>query len=213
MAQRRGPKYEPVYADAENVEIYEVFAKLGCGGYSTVWLCFDTQNQKWRAVKVMAAVVSTEDCADLKIMEALKGLNLEGTHIMLPMGYFWIDGLNGRHLCLVLPVLGPSVREVLQESLTVRKDIMWQVAQGLQFLHDHNICHGDLRTDNIMLRMPCLDHITKDEMETLLEEPEKDDVHTLDERGEDPVAPKYLVSAQRIKMKPELNAAIIDFGV
>jgi serine/threonine-protein kinase SRPK3 len=61
--------------------------------------------------------------------------------------YFHIDGPNGRHLCLVLPVLGPSASRLshymdsrMEPWLACRAG--YQTARELADLHAHNMCHG-----------------------------------------------------------------------
>ena len=61
--------------------------------------------------------------------------------------FFHIDGPNGRHLCLVLPVLGPSAYQVSHYvDSRMRPGIARQVAlrtsQYLADLHSEGLCHG-----------------------------------------------------------------------
>lgn len=51
---------------------FQVYYKLGFGGIATVWLCYDLETQKWRAVKVNAASHSSEDCPDVLATNKLK---------------------------------------------------------------------------------------------------------------------------------------------
>jgi hypothetical protein len=57
----------------------------------------------------------TPDCPDLRAMELFKHVDpaeLRASHIQLPLEHFYIDGPNGRHLCLVLPFLGPRLESI-----------------------------------------------------------------------------------------------------
>jgi len=46
---------------------YQVIHKLGYGGFSTVWLCRDTQESHYVAVKVHTADVALRDMPDVRL--------------------------------------------------------------------------------------------------------------------------------------------------
>jgi serine/threonine protein kinase len=55
-----------------------------------------------------------------------------------------------------MPVLGPPVSWVSEYyglHPNVPKDICFQLAQSLQLLHGHGICHGDFRPANILFQL------------------------------------------------------------
>jgi hypothetical protein len=142
---------------------YRVFNKLGFGGCGTVWLCRDTLEGKWRALKIERAYDQKKPVRDgyreLMIKQYLD-LTFDGDlpshHIGMPSEYFWISGPNGHHLCGVMPVLGPTVSLVSEYyglHLNVLKDIGFQLAQSLQSLHGHGICHGDFRPANTLFQL------------------------------------------------------------
>jgi hypothetical protein len=60
---------------------------------------------------------------------------------------FTFDGPNGHHLCLVLPVLGPSTSE-LSYCLTCRlrpwlaRRLAYQATRAVADLHSYGLCHG-----------------------------------------------------------------------
>ncbi|CAJ2508123.1 Uu.00g093090.m01.CDS01 [Anthostomella pinea] len=193
---------------------YEVFEKLGCGGYATVWLCADKTEKetKWCAVKVMASAQSSEEFPELRITRLLDGVDLSGSHIQLPSDHFWIEGPNGRHLCFVLPVLCPSIAEAIDESVGFQKEVLCQAAEGLQFLHRRGICHGDFRPANILPQLPDLGVVTKEFMREIIGESKTEAVRPL-KQSDAHRAPKQLVQADQIKVRPSDQIAIIDFGV
>ena len=67
-------------------------------------------------------------------------------YILAPLDQFRVHGVNGEHDVLVLPVLGPHLRDVLVESPgMIRrsiKSLMRQIALGVSFLHDCGVVHG-----------------------------------------------------------------------
>jgi serine/threonine-protein kinase SRPK3 len=124
---------------------YHVLHKLGLGGFSTVWLCSDTQSKGYVAVKVHTADVSSEKLPDLRLIDfdqSAPGVE----YINIPRDHFSQEGPNGIHHCLVFVLLGPCVSPNLWITLdnpgrTLRK-MCQQTAQGLNFLHQNGLCHG-----------------------------------------------------------------------
>ncbi len=87
---------------------YRVVHKLGHGGFGTVWLCRDIQDSKYVAIKVIMAGVDAADMIDLdldKLDRTAQGAEFIGS----TRHYFSLQGPNGAHECLVLPLLGPRV--------------------------------------------------------------------------------------------------------
>jgi hypothetical protein len=138
---------------------FRVAHKLGYGYFGTVWLCYDNQESLWRAVKVLTAESSYPNCPELVAMERLSNTapeHLINNHLGVPMEYFWIDGPNGRHLCLVIPLLGPKIRgesndtsdvpnqlsELEENNPQIYADISFQVSRALNFMHNKGLCHG-----------------------------------------------------------------------
>ncbi|KAI5922027.1 kinase-like protein [Camillea tinctor] len=201
---------------------FEVVHKLGHGGIATVWLCYDTKSKTWRAVKINAAEKSSEDCSDMKAMKAMKKLKLKSihrqdSHVVMPLKTFWTTSPNGRHLCSVLPLLGPRLSdwrsELGKDGDRVNK-IGYQIAEGLSFIHSKGICHGDFRPQNILMKLKSVDKMKKEEMEELIGEPITDEVWTQEgKRSEN--APKQVVKAfpwQRFQEFVTDEIAIVDFG-
>ena len=69
---------------------FEVFHKLGAGGFGIVWLCIHRPSNQWRALKIHAAIHSTADTNnELKILQFLQSQSspgeLERNHIAVPI--------------------------------------------------------------------------------------------------------------------------------
>ncbi|KAK0646864.1 kinase-like domain-containing protein [Cercophora newfieldiana] len=206
---------------------FRVVHKLGDGGFGTVWLCRDTISSKWRAVKIIAAGASDPEnegsCPDLAIMERFADLTpkeLAEQHIGIPIEYFWLDGPNGRHLCTVMPLLGPRLADIYQWYGTcpmLLKHLCFQVTKGLSFLHSHGYCHGDLRPENILFQLADgIDELSEDELLQLLGRPETVKVVTFGGDSVGPGVPEYLVSKTAITFASGMcstNVAITDLGL
>ncbi|KAK3296459.1 kinase-like domain-containing protein [Chaetomium fimeti] len=198
---------------------FRVVHKLGYGGQGTVWLCRDNVSKKWRAVKIMAAHSSTADCSHMKALELFDGASpdeLEANGIQLPLEHFWIEGPNGRHLCFVLPWLGPEILDVPRYYCHVPelvKDVCFRLVMALKFIHSRGLCHGDFRPANVLFRL--VDGVDEWEEEAILKllgEP----VLVPVERIIGPGVPRYLVQPAEIKYTAGVcssKIAVIDFGV
>ncbi|KAH9223037.1 kinase-like domain-containing protein [Leptodontidium sp. 2 PMI_412] len=68
---------------------------------------------------------------------------------------FQINGPNGLHYCLVLPVLGPSIKDMSDRQLpkSLRHKASQQIASGLAYLHSLEICYGDLTYSNVLFEL------------------------------------------------------------
>ncbi|KAH8885442.1 kinase-like protein [Thozetella sp. PMI_491] len=199
---------------------FKVIHKLGYGAFSTVWLCHDTLKNKWRAVKIIAANHSDSECPDLLAAEFLGNpteKELDAHHLALPLESFRIQGPNGSHLCIVLPLLGPSTRLVGQLyccNSSLGKHVAHQMSEAMAYIHSKGVCHGDFRTDNILFRIQGADKLTEDDMFSLLGDPE-----TLPVDDSDPAQhnfPEYLVYPVSFPSDCALvsrNISVVDFGI
>ena len=197
---------------------FKVVHKLGNGGFATVWLCRDNREGKWRAIKVLEAKLTGEDCAEMKFLKLLTDANaLEeaaSNHIVLSLEHFYITGPNGRHLCFVLPIYSGPLSDIwdlktVNDNIPLLKEVCYQAAEGLAFLHSKGICHGDFRPSNVLLRVEGIDDLPEEELMSMLRGP------YLYELGDDPSMPRDFVFAASISTKspyvvPEIG--IVDFG-
>lgn len=130
-------------------EQFEVRHKLGYSATCTVWLCLDNKRQQHVGVKVLRADESSMSHPKIEALSLFEGVDrqeLKTNRIFAIDEHFWIDGPNGRHICLVVQVLGPAISYDLKgmdlntpDSLT---DLCLQASESLKYLHDKKICHG-----------------------------------------------------------------------
>ncbi|KAK7756998.1 hypothetical protein SLS62_001014 [Diatrype stigma] len=168
---------------------FEVIHKLGHGGFGIVWLCLDIVSREWRAVKILAAdrSVAGGDEDTMRYLTSQASLKeLEDNHIAPTLETFWIDGPNGWHFCSVMEVLGSTVADwsmgldpLVPSAAANIKDACRQIAKGVQYLHKHGICHGDLRAHNVLMRLKGIDQLEKTQLLELTGEPECYDVQVL----------------------------------
>ena len=141
--------FHPVSLGDVYDERYRVVHKLGAGGFSTVWLARDDTEQRWVSLKIVVAdhseAFETKHVATQQA--ALRCGSQANSKLAVEYRRFTIDGPNGRHLCLVLPVLGPSASQLscyLESRITPRlaRKAAYQAAQALANLHAQGLCHG-----------------------------------------------------------------------
>lgn len=153
-----------------------VVRKLGHGTYGIVWMCWDKEVQRLRAVKIMQADTSEEDfkkevgLLDLlsKNSNAVSVEEAHKNHLAVPLEHFWQDGPNGRHLCLIMPVLGSTVMKAkILGDVDFLRDVCSQVTGGLAFLHSKGVAHGDLHPGNILFQTTLSD-LEREDVEPLL---------------------------------------------
>lgn len=202
--------FHPVHLNDRLDGRYRVAHKLGYGAYGVVWLCYDEAEHIWRAVKILSADQSPEDCPEINILEVFGGFDsekvLRENHLVLPVGSFTIDGPNGHHTCIVFHLLGPVCNELQSHYAActeLLKDICFQLAQAMDFLHSHHLCHGDFRPNNIMFRLA--DGVDQWPEEKLLEVYGKPPIgrvlvkETHEEAEASPGLPRYMVGITRSK--------------
>lgn len=209
---------------------FQVIYKLGVGGYGTVWLCYDLVTKAWRAVKVHQARHSalsqlSEACGDILVSQTIKKYSISTKEaldngVALPLETFWIDSPNGRHMCTVLPFLGPRLSDLMKQMpgddpARINR-ISYRIVQGMDYLHRHGLCHGDFRPDNVLLKLKdgLLDGLSVDEMRKLLGPPARG-VLVLRDGQLSPHAPRMIVSSMDWEKLWEYvtdDIAIVDFG-
>ncbi|KAI0889308.1 kinase-like domain-containing protein [Annulohypoxylon maeteangense] len=220
--------YHPIhfndYLDPENR--FQVVHKLGWGNSSTVWLCYDEKCRYYKSVKVMTAEESVEECPELRILKALADVSdkeLRENHLNIPRDHFWINGPNGRHLCLVSDLLGPSLFMNHPDGMGIHTpelltDITFQVSKGLQYLHRKGICHGDLRPSNILMQLDTYDvmELTGRQISKYLGPRQYAPLETLSGNDPKPHGPDYLVfpvSLETLQRKCRTGrVVIVDFN-
>jgi hypothetical protein len=119
----------PIHEDAEDVEEYqkgglhpvylgekydggryEIVHKLDGDRISTVWLAWEVVSASWVALQFFLATLSRSVLRRNTLsLQVLIPHNPEAVRRLATYDrFFLVEGPNGKHLCLVFPVLGPS---------------------------------------------------------------------------------------------------------
>ncbi|KAK8091624.1 hypothetical protein PG997_001985 [Apiospora hydei] len=139
----------------------------------------DTNHEKkWRYLEIHAASESSGDSSEQVIRNTLISQGVDGETarqhgIALPYETFYIESPNGRHLCSVIPFYGPIFpwgRYTDQTDGDRVHQLCHSVTRAISYLHEHGICHGNIRPYNLRLffKEGVMDKYTPDTISNLL---------------------------------------------
>ncbi|KAK8074439.1 srpk [Apiospora hydei] len=142
---------------------YEVVDKLGHSESATVWLCW-IQGTHWpRTEWVAIRIFKAQYFKDPPSEEMIKRFELEdnggweeawaNAHVAMALAEFFIVDLNGKHKCLVMPVLGPSLEYLGLTRGPTLKGYLYEIALALEYLHHRGIAHGQVIPRNIYFQL------------------------------------------------------------
>ncbi|KZT64847.1 kinase-like protein [Daedalea quercina L-15889] len=154
-------QYCPVHKGELFSDRYEALRSLGCGAYSTVWLARDIRTQQECALKILVSSLTDNKRGpdEMGVMRTLQEGSSQSPgkeHTCQLFDTFVHHGPYGRHICLVLELLGLSAFDVYRSfpaslPLILVQRIAKDVLLGLQFAHECGIIHTDIKGDNIMM--------------------------------------------------------------
>ncbi|EGX95415.1 srpk, putative [Cordyceps militaris CM01] len=165
----RAGGFHPVYIGDIFNSHYIVCNKLGYGVYSTVWLVRDIWCQSGHEHQYVALKVLSGDCyytdKDIFEREILRHLR-DGNCTKLGYPFichllddFEVEGPNGRHICLVFPLMGETLRSFpawfddgTLPYYTIRRFTI-ELALALDYAHERGVIHTDIQPNNIFIRI------------------------------------------------------------
>jgi hypothetical protein len=151
MGNYRPGGFHPVVLGDTFNNRYMVVHKLGQGGFATVWLVWDQMENRYVTLKIIRADQSRK-CQELEILQDLGQLDIDlAENFICPLlDHFWVQGPNGSHVCLVLPLAGLEVSDDIarsesytnEERVAGARHYVRQLAHAVAVLHSVGIVHG-----------------------------------------------------------------------
>jgi len=131
---------------------YRIERELGQGGMATVYLAYDVRHDRRVALKVLRPELSAILGGERFLHEIKTTANLQHPHILSLFDSGEADGL----VYYVMPyVEGESLRDRLNREKQLPVDdavrIAREVADALEYAHQHGIVHRDIKPENILL--------------------------------------------------------------
>ena len=131
---------------------YRIEHELGAGGMATVYLARDLKHDRKVALKLLKPELAAVLGAERFVQEIKTTAALQHPHILPLFDSGEADGF----LYYVMPFIdGETLRAKLdretqlgvEESVKIARD----VADALQYAHDHGVIHRDIKPENILL--------------------------------------------------------------
>eukprot|EP01060_Flectonema_neradi_P017331 TRINITY_DN2422_c1_g1_i1.p1 TRINITY_DN2422_c1_g1~~TRINITY_DN2422_c1_g1_i1.p1 ORF type:complete len:449 (+),score=70.01 TRINITY_DN2422_c1_g1_i1:79-1347(+) len=143
---------------------YKIVRQLGEGTFARVMECIDTKHNKKLAVKIIRAERKYMEGAEEE-MGILKKLerksSKEGRSSILSILNVFMekrDEKAAKHTCIVFPLLGPSVFQVLESnqyrgySNEMVRSMCFQLITACEFIHSLGIVHTDIKPENVVFK-------------------------------------------------------------
>ncbi len=133
---------------------YELGARLGVGGMSTVQEAFDRRLERDVAVKLLAEHLAEDPLFVSRFRrEALSAARLVHPNVVQVFD-FGLDEDSGRHYIVMEVIRGQSGAEILRErgrlGVAEALDLVGQSCRGLDYAHRNGVVHRDVKPGNLL---------------------------------------------------------------
>ncbi|KAJ7285344.1 kinase-like domain-containing protein [Mycena rebaudengoi] len=201
---------------------YRISAKLGHGSYSTVWLARDFVAGRTVAVKIVQASESATS-REAAILKRLRTHMSDPPAVIQLLDSFTLTSANGIHQALVTePVILLEHLNNFPGLQINTRSLVRQALEGLAFIHERGIAHGDLYPSNIGVAVPDLDAFSEKELWRMNGAPDTVPLVPSDPAHDPASFPPYLTQAMDLRqflvhMAPgfaarEPRVRILDLG-
>ncbi|KAF8646901.1 hypothetical protein AX16_007050 [Volvariella volvacea WC 439] len=145
---------------------YEILRKLGHGQQSTIWLARNRESSKDTCVtlKIFASELSGGAAsAEVAAFERLRERDPHHpgcAHVPSLLDTFWSESRYGRHLCVVIELLGVDVHNIANSYFLlhkhvipefVAKRVMRDILLALDYCHTKcHLVHTDIKLSNVL---------------------------------------------------------------
>ena len=137
-------------------ERYKMFGPMDSGSFGVVYRALDTQYNVPCAIKLIRfpdQAIGDQTEIDAYLLEFRLLRDLDHPNILRLIEVF----KNEEKLCLVTEICkGENLAEVLNKPENNYSEqevafIIWQLLLAVNYCHKHDICHRDIKLDNILL--------------------------------------------------------------
>ncbi|KAM3496201.1 hypothetical protein MY3957_000658 [Beauveria namnaoensis] len=133
---------------------YTIVDKLGYGGYSTVWVARDMQQEKYIALKIGVAKSRMHEISIMKSLSDLRSsltanpVSLSGFHaIPRLLDDFTIHGPNGEHPSYTTDLAGSNLDKSLNSGMfrtDVARALAVKLVSAIAYMHGRGYVHGGM---------------------------------------------------------------------
>jgi len=129
---------------------YRIIRQLGVGGCGSVYLGQHVRLHTYAAIKVLRQITPQDEQAFLQEAQTLAGL--KHPHILRVLDF----GTEGVTPFLIMDYAeGGTLKELHPKGMPLSPHMVLsyvrQIAPALQYAHDHNVIHRDVKPDNMLL--------------------------------------------------------------
>src|SRR5690242_15415349 len=133
---------------------YAVRRRIGSGGFATVWLAYDEQLDSPVAIKVLAENWTEDSHVRQRFLEEGRYLRrVESPHVVTVYDAGSLDD-DRPYLVMSYADQGTLADRLELQGLTVPQacEVVRQVGEGLQALHQRDVLHRDIKPANVLFR-------------------------------------------------------------
>jgi serine/threonine protein kinase len=137
---------------------YNIIYELGRGAYSIVWLCFNIVNNNFYALKVQNPKEYKDGLNEIKFVK-----NLPKNYNFNYLVDHFIEVVNNKkYLCSVWELCAGNLDNLIRKNTLYNNgkcipfdmciNIIKQILPCIKVLHKSKYFHGDIKTDNILIK-------------------------------------------------------------
>lgn len=146
------PDEEEIFKPDQVVNHYKIISIISKTKMSFVYSAINMENNKQVAIKIIPNAERTEN--EIKIMKSV-----DCKYVISAFDIFDYENYK----CIVMPLAKTNVHKFLMNTSlptnglreSIIKNVVYNALKGLKYLHSNNICHRDIKTENLL--MNCVD--------------------------------------------------------